>query len=88
MPKETIHDEAGLYDVAVGWNRDTSHVQLGTVIHQDPDKAEVTLPALLKTWQDEGDHHTGLWATLDRDGINRLIRSLRRARDQAYGKDE
>lgn len=27
------------------------------------------------------------WVDLDRDGINRLIRSLRKARDQAYGQD-
>lgn len=32
--------------------------------------------------------HTGLWATLDRAGINRLVRLLRRARDAAYGRDE
>jgi hypothetical protein len=30
----------------------------------------------------------GLWTVLDRDAINRLIKTLRRARDQAYGVDE
>lgn len=30
---------------------------------------------------------TGLWGTLDREGCNRLIRTLRRARDQAFGAD-
>jgi hypothetical protein len=30
---------------------------------------------------------TGLWGTLDREGCNRLIRVLRRARDQAFGAD-
>ena len=30
----------------------------------------------------------GMYVTLDRDGINRLIRNLRRARDQAFGRDE
>lgn len=29
----------------------------------------------------------GLWCDLDRHGINRLIRTLRKARDQAYGAD-
>lgn len=29
----------------------------------------------------------GLYVDLDRAGINRLIRSLRKARDQAYGAD-
>lgn len=30
----------------------------------------------------------GLWSTLDRDGCNRLIKVLRRARDSAFGRDE
>lgn len=29
----------------------------------------------------------GIFATFDRDGLNRLIRALRQARDDAYGKD-
>jgi len=29
-----------------------------------------------------------LWASLDRQGLNRLIREARRLRDRAYGKDE
>lgn len=29
----------------------------------------------------------GVFMSLDRDGINRLIKSLRKARDQAYGAD-
>ena len=38
---------------------------------------------------DEGIHYTdGLLVDLDRAGINRLIRNLRRARDQAFGRDE
>lgn len=30
----------------------------------------------------------GFYVTMDRDGINKLIRNLRRARDQAFGRDE
>jgi len=30
----------------------------------------------------------GLWADLDRQGCNDLIRILRRARDSAFGRDE
>jgi hypothetical protein len=30
----------------------------------------------------------GLFVTLERDAINKLIRHLRRARDQAFGRDE
>jgi hypothetical protein len=31
---------------------------------------------------------TGVWGTLSRTGCNRLIKSLRKARDEAYGRDE
>lgn len=38
---------------------------------------------------DEGDgKYRAIFTDLDRDGINRLIRYLRRARNQAYGADE
>lgn len=30
----------------------------------------------------------GLYCTLGREQINRMIRALRKARDQAYGRDE
>jgi hypothetical protein len=30
----------------------------------------------------------GLYVNLDREGINQVIRNLRRARDQAFGRDE
>lgn len=32
--------------------------------------------------------YTGVWADLSRDGCNRLIRIVRKARDSAYGADE
>lgn len=32
--------------------------------------------------------YDGFWVDLDRRGINQLIRNLRRARDQAFGRDE
>jgi hypothetical protein len=32
--------------------------------------------------------YVAVWATIDRDGANRLIRMLRRARDAAFGRDE
>ena len=31
---------------------------------------------------------SGLWSSLNRQGCNDLIRVLRRARDQAFGRDE
>lgn len=36
----------------------------------------------------ENDTWDSLWTSLDRRGINRLIRDLRRMRDRVYGKDE
>ncbi|WP_280389820.1 hypothetical protein [Nocardia wallacei] len=39
--------------------------------------------------RDEGKQGSSLWSeSLTRDQINHLIRVLRRARDQAYGRDE
>jgi elongation factor P hydroxylase len=35
-----------------------------------------------KVWAD------GFYVSMDRNGINKLIRNLRRARDQAFGRDE
>lgn len=32
--------------------------------------------------------YAGLWSTLDRQGCNRLIRIVRKARDAAFGRDE
>lgn len=130
MPKETIQDTTGSYDVRVGWRPD-SDVQVGvetaagfslvSVLYGDRD-------ALIKIgWQvcDKLDHrihaeggdaaknealaqigrmvldtiessqtspgepsYTGVWSTLDRAGCNRLIKTVRRARDSAFGRDE
>ncbi len=36
----------------------------------------------------DGSSYAGLWSDLDREGVNRLVRVLRRARDAAFGRDE
>lgn len=36
----------------------------------------------------EGTEEYGFFVDLDRERINKLIRDLRRARDQAFGRDE
>lgn len=36
----------------------------------------------------EGPGYSGIWSDLDRHGCNQLIQVVRRARDQAFGKDE
>jgi hypothetical protein len=59
--------------VRVGWQRDTE-VQIATVL----------LPG--GEWGEEP--NVGQFVDLDRYTLNRLIRVLRRARDQAYGRDE
>lgn len=52
-----------------------------TVDGQDAPGVDATVPPVI-------DPDTGVWADLDRAGINNLIRSLREARDKAFGKDE
>ena len=80
MPKETVYDESGMYDVVVGWERD-KHVQVGVQAHNQQNLVVVDGEAQPAKFE-------SLWGTFDRAGINRLIRSLRGARDQAYGRDE
>lgn len=100
MPKEVIPDEAGAFDVHVGWTREPAgHVQVGAVMAAGraidaPPDAPRNLRQLVASWPDDaGDPDspggaTGLWSTLDRAGVNRLIRTLRHARDAAFGRDE
>lgn len=33
-------------------------------------------------------HYTGVWTDLDRAGVNATIRTLRKARDASFGRDE
>lgn len=47
----------------------------------------VSEPVLTVTWGREPDVHLN-GVGFDRSGINRLIRVLRKARDQTYGHDE
>lgn len=76
MPKEIIYDTDGPdgeRHVELIWVRG-QFAQLGTVL-----SIEGANP---------GDPAVGQYATLNRAGINKLIRDLRRARDQAFGRDE
>lgn len=88
MPKEVVRADAGAPDgavggytvVEVGWGHGTGEVQLVSRCLNDLGGRLV---------EDDGLHYTdGMWAHLDRRGINDLIRHLRRARDQAFGRDE
>jgi hypothetical protein len=75
MPTERIYTGDGPDNprhVHVSWGRDRMEVQLGTVKDE---------PAL----EDASGQFVHL---VDRHRINQLIRVLRRARDQAFGRDE
>lgn len=90
MPKETVYgeqivpmDEQGgtpsVPIVEVRWAREGT-VQVVTKA-TDPHEGRLV--------DDDGVHYTdGFHVDLDRAGINALIRYLRRARDQAFGRDE
>lgn len=83
MPKEIVvewygarpegSDEQAL--VEVSWQRDLGHVQV------------VTFARKCESHETIG-RDDAQFVTLDRSGINDLIRYLRRARDQAFGRDE
>lgn len=66
--------------VDVRWSRDGGFVQVVTKA-EDPFGGRAT--------DDEGASYLdGMFVDLDRAAINGLIRNLRRARDQAFGRDE
>ena len=60
--------------VKVGWTKDLDHVEIAVV--RDRDRATGEAP-------DSGAWHS----QFDRAGLNRLIRTLRKARDDAFGSD-
>lgn len=95
MPKERIkskyHDVNDSMEplVHVGWTKDRDHVEI-SVVNGDPNKGLAQFDKDLNQWVtlDSIDrYHNGWFAQMDRNGINRLIRALRKARDEAYGKD-
>jgi len=88
MPKEVTYDVVELYDVVIAWQAG-QYVQVGIETHGGQPVVQMlgageSEPKRLE----ELAEFTGLWGTFDREAINRLIRNLRRARDQAYGRDE
>lgn len=83
MPRESVYGTDGDNTaVKVGWDH-TGSVQVGvgasggfTFVEPLPKGVTVNGP------------YDDLWVSLDRHGINTLIRHLRKARDTAYGRDE
>lgn len=76
MPKEYVYNklEAPESAVKVVWQREENggYIQVATFKNGD--------------FKDE--HENAQYVDLDRRQVNLLIRHLRRARDQAYGRDE
>ena len=91
MPKvyvEGLHDYYETEDadpdksvICVRWGRETGDVQVVTRLRDAEvffsEDSDAVIPAKY-----------GWHVELDRRGINELIRNLRRARDQAFGRDE
>lgn len=73
MPKELIHSATRSGD------GDSSRMQIGW--SKEAEYVQVATSA-------GSSEHAGTFVTLDRHGINNAIRTLRRARDQAFGRDE
>src|SRR5690242_21353067 len=99
MPKERTdgcllpygEEGEGRSIVEVSWGRETGHVQIvskcvnrftGDRFVPEPTPEEIKAGASPIHYTD------GMYVDLDRRGINNLIRNLRRARDQAFGRDE
>lgn len=92
MPKEVVYSEHTPYGdddsrrsiIEVQWNREPAgHVQVATL---GVDGA--TLEPRPCVSESGEPHSGGIYLSLDRDGCNRLIKNLRRAREQAFGRDE
>lgn len=99
-PREVMYDGAGLYNVEVGWARERD-VQVGVRLVGEQSIAAMLLglpphpgegeQPLVVTYAGRDITLPGfdcLWANFDRGQVNRMIRILRRARDEAYGRDE
>lgn len=85
MPKEVVRSRREYQSpppakelvVGVHWGRDAEYVQVATTLLDSVSGSPVV-------WEVSG----GWFVDLDRRSINDLIRHLRRARDQAFGRDE
>lgn len=93
MPKESVYCCADRhYRVGVHWTRDGEHVEIST--KTDTALAVHTLVDHMPESQVPDSRYegqiawSGLHCQLNRAAVNQLIRVLRRARDQAFGRDE
>lgn len=70
--KRVVIDDSA---VKVGWSKEAEHVEIAVVFERDSQHPGHDPEA--KSWH----------AQMDRAGLNRLIRTLRKARDAAFGAD-
>lgn len=91
MPKERIQSTtAGEFDIVVAWGRDT-HVQVATTANDADSRLRGWTESVDGVEAPAGSSFTmfdGWHVDLTRQQVNDLIRVLRKARDQAYGRDE
>lgn len=79
MPKEVIYDaNSQFHKLEIAWSPERGlgsvGVGVGMAITDDDASGDIVC------WND-------WWCNLDRNGINRMIRALRKARDQQFGAD-
>ena len=85
MPRENVRSTCySNIRLVVTWSKD------GVALSGE-DKLTRLVDVGIEEWPEGAtnvDVPEGIYTHLDRDAINRLIRSLRRARDQVFGRDE
>jgi hypothetical protein len=75
VPQEGCSNCRPLNRVKLTWSREDAGGYVQLVTFKDDNSYE-------------SEHELPMYVSLDRAGINRLIKHLRRARDQAFGADE
>lgn len=87
MPQQVVRfdDEVGQFDVRLSWEPE-KYVQLG--IETNDGRSLLDWLSGDGTSEDEAARFAGLFGTLNRPSINRLIRLLRTARDDVFGSDQ
>lgn len=86
MPREIINSENDDRKVEVTWSKD-KYVQLVTALLVN-DYSTLEVDVMVGITKPVPKKLEGQYITLDRAGCNKLIYILRKARDQAFGKDQ
>jgi hypothetical protein len=91
MPKEIINSAYYGQEVRDA-NTGETHPAESTHFHvgwsKDGNQVEVAVINSLVKSEHPGDTSAGWFMQVDREGCNRAIRALRKARDAAFGRDE